>query len=207
MPNYPNKSVHYLRLNGNAVMQCIVYLDNKHLDWFNRSILNSVIGDIRKLYMPKLLAELNSGKAELDTYRNEGGLMYIVFAQPNLTPHTGYQFAYYYKPTRDKQGILSKNRQVTYVPSSKRTVQQQPKEGDEDLFIDDDDAEYEEKPKPKINTSFKMNKLFWKTLCVSGMSFIFITQISQSSDNHRTIPIAGRIFRCNAAAHYAIAIS
>ncbi|TIA81220.1 hypothetical protein E3P81_02278 [Wallemia ichthyophaga] len=160
-PKFPNKSVHYLRLNGNAVMQCIVYLDNKHLEWFSRRILECVIRDIRKLYMPKLLAELQSGKAELDTYRNQG-----------------YQFAYYFKPTRDKQGVVSKAHQMTYIPSSKRTVRQKPEprrnqsgETAEELFVDDDgddydDAQFEEKPKPKVNTSYKMNKLFSKTLCI-----------------------------------------
>ncbi|TIA86631.1 hypothetical protein E3P99_03642 [Wallemia hederae] len=148
----PNKSVHYLRVNEGAVMQCIVYLDNKHLEWFNRAILNDVIHDIRRLFIDKLLAEMSTGKAELDTFKNNN-----------------YQFAYYFRPTRDKQGIVSKKRKVSYVSSGKRTIRQESASArgeEQDLFIDDDDEQFEEKPKPKVETSYKMLKLFTKTLCI-----------------------------------------
>ncbi|EIM22061.1 hypothetical protein WALSEDRAFT_68540 [Wallemia mellicola CBS 633.66] len=144
---FPSKSVHYIRLNESSALQCVVFLDSKHRAWFNRRILLNVIEDVKRLYMPKLLAEMQHGREELDTYRNNG-----------------YQFAYYYKPTREKQGVIKKTRQVRYIPTSKRTVQQTTDE--EDLFIDDDDLQYEQKPKPKVETSYKMLKLFAKTLHV-----------------------------------------
>ena len=67
---------------------------------------------------------------------------------------------------------MSKKRKVSYVPSGKRTIRQGPESlrGEEqDLFIDDDDEQFEEKPKPKVETSYKMLKLFTKTLCVSDL--------------------------------------
>ena len=65
-------------------MQVIVYLDRKHLEWFNRFILNNVIHDIRRLFMHKLLAEMKSGEGELNTYKNNSEL--ISLQLPSLMP-------------------------------------------------------------------------------------------------------------------------
>ncbi|KAG8772559.1 hypothetical protein FRC12_003014 [Ceratobasidium sp. 428] len=107
---FQTRNLYHLRVNKHTVIPLYLYLDENHVDWMTRSILNEIIADLKPLVGPKLVKESHIGASGLSASAMKKA------GQSVVEVHRGesYQFAYFLKPS-DSYDLLIKTRDFVAV--------------------------------------------------------------------------------------------
>ncbi|KAF8760060.1 hypothetical protein RHS01_01465 [Rhizoctonia solani] len=109
--SFQNRNLYHLRVNKHTVLPLYLYLDEKHVDWMSRRILNEIIADLKPLRIgPKLVKESHIGASGLSASAAKKA------GQSVVEVHRGenYQFAYFLKPA-ESYDLLIKARDFVAV--------------------------------------------------------------------------------------------
>ncbi|KAJ3710439.1 hypothetical protein FB446DRAFT_639794 [Lentinula raphanica] len=112
------RNPYYLRISKKDVLPVYLYLDDRHVEWMNDTVMQHVLEDLRPKILPKLQAEADpaSGpggppstkKATVETHRGET-----------------YQFCYFLRKTQPHSVIL-KTRTYAAIPPQKQNLMPPP---------------------------------------------------------------------------------
>ncbi|EUC66293.1 hypothetical protein RSOL_474110 [Rhizoctonia solani AG-3 Rhs1AP] len=108
--SFQTRNLYHLRINKHIVLPLYLYLDDKHVDWMTRGVLNEIISDLKPLIGPKLAKESHIGAAGLSASAAKKA------GQSVVEVHRGenYQFAYFLKPA-ESYDLLFKARDFVTV--------------------------------------------------------------------------------------------
>ncbi|CAE6422674.1 unnamed protein product [Rhizoctonia solani] len=108
--SFQNRNLYHLRVNKHTILPLYLYLDEKHVDWMTRSVLNEIIADLKPLIGPKLVKESHVGASGLSASAAKKA------GQSVVEVHRGenYQFAYFLKPA-ESYDLLIKARDFVAV--------------------------------------------------------------------------------------------
>ena len=103
---YTQRNVFYLRTSPYIVLQTILYLDHRHVAWFNKSphILQGVLSALKPRLMPKLRREADSQGAIYNMSKKE---RVDVYTDPE------FRLAFFFRKMDDRHAVLLK---VSIVP-------------------------------------------------------------------------------------------
>ncbi|KAG9086193.1 hypothetical protein FRC06_003224 [Ceratobasidium sp. 370] len=106
---FQTRNLYHLRVNKHTVIPLYLYLDEKHVDWMTRSILNEIIADLKPLVGPKLVKESHIGASGLSASAMKKA------GQSVVEVHRGdsYQFAYFLKPAESYDLVVKARDFVT----------------------------------------------------------------------------------------------
>ncbi|CAE6438059.1 unnamed protein product [Rhizoctonia solani] len=110
---FQSRNLYHLRVNKHTVLPLYLYLDEKHVDWMTRVLLNNIISDLKPLIGPKLVKESHIGASGLSASAAKKA------GQSVVEVHRGenYQFAYFLKPA-GSYDLLIKARDFVAVTTS-----------------------------------------------------------------------------------------
>ncbi|CAE6450198.1 unnamed protein product [Rhizoctonia solani] len=108
--SFQSRNLYHLRVNRHTILPLYIYLDERHIDWMTRGILNEIISDLKPLIGPKLVKESHIGASGLSASAAKKA------GQSVVEVHRGenYQFAYFLKPA-ESYDLLIKTRDFVTV--------------------------------------------------------------------------------------------
>ncbi|KAH7343274.1 hypothetical protein B0J17DRAFT_713462 [Rhizoctonia solani] len=112
--SFQSRNLYHLRVNKHTVLPLYLYLDDRHVDWMTRGVLNEIISDLKPLIGPKLVKESHIGASGLSVSAAKKA------GQSVVEVHRGenYQFAYFLKPAESYDLLIKARDFVTATASS-----------------------------------------------------------------------------------------
>ncbi|KAN0063303.1 hypothetical protein ACQY0O_004467 [Thecaphora frezii] len=104
---FTHRNVFYLRASPYAVLQTILYLDHRHVDWFNRNhhILNFLLGVLKSRIMPKLRREADKQGTLSNMSKKE---------KVDVYSERDWQMAYFFRKMDDRHAVLLKEKSLVF---------------------------------------------------------------------------------------------
>ncbi|KAJ1309174.1 hypothetical protein OPQ81_004845 [Rhizoctonia solani] len=157
--SFQSRNLYHLRVNKHTVLPLYLYLDEKHVDWMTRGILNKIISDLKPLIGPKLVKESHIGASGLSASAAKKA------GQSVVEVHRGenYQFAYFLKPS-ESYDLLIKARDFVAVtaPSDPLDLHEERESTPEPLTAQRASKKKKRAPKsksrPKVSAAAKKRK-------------------------------------------------
>ncbi|EPQ26478.1 uncharacterized protein PFL1_05800 [Pseudozyma flocculosa PF-1] len=107
MSKFTQRNVFYLRASPYAVLQTILYLDHRHVDWFNANphILKMLLAVLKSRIMPKLRREADKQGAIANMSKKE---------KVDVYSEKDWQVAYFFRKMDDRHAVLLKEKSLVF---------------------------------------------------------------------------------------------
>lgn len=104
---FTQRNVFYLRASPYVVLQTILYLDHRHVQWMNQSplVLPQVLAVLRTRIMPKLRKEADSAGKVANMSKKE---------RVDVYSHPDFQVAYFFRRMDDRHSVLLKEKSLIF---------------------------------------------------------------------------------------------
>ncbi|KAL5636481.1 hypothetical protein ACGC1H_000442 [Rhizoctonia solani] len=151
--SFQTRNLYHLRTNKHTVLPLYLYLDEKHIDWMTRGVLNEIISDLKPLIGPKLAKESHNGASGLSVSAAKKA------GQSVVEVHRGenYQFAYFLKPA-ESYDLLIKARDFVVVTAPPDSEEKESPEPPTPRRTTKKKRAHKSRSRPKVSTAARKRK-------------------------------------------------